>query len=277
MITISLGRMGDIINVLPYLHQETRETGAKAQLMVSQEYASILEGTSYIQPTIYPGAWDDLGGAVRYAEKLGWPANEIRVAQVCGPKEIVKQEAYNKFQMNGKQAESFSKEAIRLLGRLDEWRNQYPLVFNSRNKAREQSIVEQYNPLTRWILVATGGFSSPFPHKELLWSVLAQSYAQNHLIIDISTIVAERFYDLLGLMEHPSVKCMVLTDSAPLHLAYAVNKPVCALIADKPTLWHGTAYRPQQHISYIRYSEFPERTDELVSAINNIGKPGSAF
>jgi hypothetical protein len=81
---------------------------------------------------------------------------------------------------------------------------------------------------------------------------------------------AERFYDLIGLME--KAVCLVTVDSGPLHLAQAVpTLPVIALITDQISRWHGSPARPN-HVLRIRYSEFEARKGEIVPMIRNLPK-----
>lgn len=269
------GRYGDLLIGLQMIHQEYVATGEKQRLVVAQEYADIAEGCSFIEPVIWEGPWNELGKAHKFALTV---SKNVRVMQVAGPKNILDKIVYGgKFDV---QTESFEKEMWRVAGKLDLWPQNLPLVFDNRDKDREQKLFSGLSSDWHWkkkeqplILVSTSGFSSPFQYTELLWELI-NAKLKGYNVVDISELKAERIYDLLGLYE--KAHCLIATDSAPLHLAQAVNLPVCALIADTPSMWHGTAWRPN-HISYIRYSNFPRDYQNMFNAIENIGKPGSAF
>jgi hypothetical protein len=116
-------------------------------------------------------------------------------------------------------------------------------------------------------VVSSGGNSSPFPYNDLLWEVLNHSVPEFH-VVDLSKIKAEKFFDLLGIMDHPNTAHMILTDSGPLHLSYATEKPVHAIVTDSPSLWHGTAWRPF-YASYTRYRNFPRDLTRILDLIRN--------
>lgn len=275
MITICLGRSGDLMVTLGFLHHEYVESGVKPKLMVAEEYGDLLDGVNYVEPIIFNGPWNELGRAYKEALKLD---KKVRLAQVAGPKPVLDKIVYGgKFDV---QTESFEKEMWRVAGKLGVWPQNLPLVFDNRDKKREKELWEKVSSDWHWkkkeqplVLVSTSGFSSPFPYTELLWELLG-TRMRGYNVVDISELRAERIYDLIGLYE--KAHCLILTDSAPLHLAQAVNVPVCALIADTPTLWHGSAWRPN-HISYIRYKNLPRDFNIMFNAIENIGKPESAF
>jgi len=251
------------------------QEGKRSQLMVAKEFAGLLEGCSYLDPVIFDGDFMELDRAVEQAK-----SEDIRVCQLAGPRNEVLKLAYEKIGLSqgAPQTESFAKESWRLAGRANDWRFQYPLVFDQRNPDREAKLLQQLEPHgKRWILVAADSISSPFPHKELLMELLRLRFFRKYEIIDLSTIKAERFHDLLAIYTHPRTECLVAIDSAPLHLAYAVKDlPVCALIQDRPTLFFGSAWRPN-HIYHCRYGDWTGRALEMLDSIANIRKPGTWF
>ena len=263
-LVIQLGRAGDVINILPPLYQEYLATGVKQRLMVAKQYADILEGTSYIDPVIYDGDFADITGAIDYAKGLG---SEYTTTQVVGISDVVVSQVYGNQHHPKIICDSFAKDSYKLLGKLDLWPSQPPLVFDGRDKKREKRLYKYIPTLKPWIVVSTGGISSPFPYRELLWEILNHCLPEFH-IVDLSKIKAERFYDLLGIMDHRNTEAMILTDSGPLHLSYATTKPVHALIADTPSLWHGSAWRPS-YASYTRYKNFPRDVTRILDLIRN--------
>lgn len=274
---ILLGRAGDIISLLPLLYAD-RQAGIDSGLMVAKEFAGILDGVSYLTPVIFEGEMNEIDRAVDVAANL---CSDVRVAQLAGPRNEVLKLAYEKIGLHEGDAQhsSFEIEAWRLAGRDDEWPRQHPLVFDRRDDDRELALIEKVfgdsddRPV---ILCALDGKSSPFPFKKLVLKLLQDQFEEWN-VIDMADIRAERIYDLLGVMQWGGVKALVACDSAILHLAHACPKlPVVALIQDKPTLFFGSAWRTN-HIAHIRYGDFPERFDYMVSAINSLSEHSSRF
>lgn len=275
-IYVQLGRYGDICNILPLALEDSR-TGQRSAIMVSKDFADVLDGVSYADRIVFDGGMWELDRATKQAEQL---SDDVRVVQLVGPPEIVKNVVNTR---NGKEyattKDSFLKDQWNLAGRMSDWKKQTPLLFDLRDKAREKALVDKYLTKKRKlnILVSTSGISSPFEYGSLLLELLRLKFWRQFEIIDLSQVKAERIYDLLGLYEHPSVQCLVATDSAPLHLSNAVQSlPVVALVNDKPSFWHGSVWRPN-HIFYCRYSDFPQRCVEMLEAIQAIHAPGERF
>lgn len=269
---VQLGLFGDCINILPLLYDDAQR-GTRNALMVSKDFASLLDGVSYAERVVYDGPPWELDKAIEQAKTV---TNDITVTQLVGPTEIVRQAVVTR---NGVEyratTESFLKDQWNLAGRLNDWRKQIPLVFDRRNVQREEALIKQWFPKRKkHILVAANGTSSPFEFKELLLELIRLRFGRHYNVVDLSNVRAERIYDLLGLFEHPATHCLVSIDSAPLHLAYAVPKlPVVALVNDRPSLWHGSVWRPN-HVCHMRYHDFPKRATEMLRRIADIGDTG---
>ena len=261
---VNAGRYGDIIAFLPVLYTEYQETGVKPRLVVSKDYADILDGVSYVEPLVFDGPFEDIAGAVEFAKTF---ADDVKTSQVVGIPDVVVSQVYGNSYAPKIICDSFLKDAWRLAGKLDLWPKQPPLIFDRRVKGREKKLLSPLPKDKPWIVVSTGGQSSPFPWNDLLWEILNHSFPEHH-IIDLAKIKAERMFDLLGIMDHPNTEAMILTDSGPLHLSYATKKPVHALIADSPTMWHGAAWRPS-YASYTRYKNFPRDVTRILDLIRN--------
>lgn len=275
---IQLGRMGDILNVLPLLYADAQR-GEKQALMVAKEFAGLLDGISYVDPVVFDGRDFDIGGGVLMAEKLGRP---WVCTQVQGPREACEQFVWGPAHMTGGMTPSFQQEAYRACGRLKEWNDDLPLVFDRRNPEREAELLERVFPRRpgkrkKFILVNAEGISSPFQHKKLLWGLLELAFGKAFDLIDLSKLRLPHFHDLLALYER--AHCLVTIDTGTIHLARACpTLPVVALISDKPQLWNGSAWQPQ-HIFYCRYGDFPDRAMQMVKAIENVEsfKPKGLF
>ena len=263
-----LGRTGDICSILPTLKHEANK-GERPRLVVSREYASVLEGVSYVEPLVVQHPVTDLEGAWQYARAT---CGDITSLQVIGSDTAVQQRTYIPSGERTARMTSFVKEMWRCGGWRDQWDDQAPLVFDQRSPEREAKLVEEHmpKPKGRWekkiVLVATDGISSPFPYSDLLYGILNLGLSKQYQVVRLPR--AERFFDLLALYER--AWCLICTDSAPLHLAGACPKlPVLAIANDKPMLWNGSPWRPN-HVWYCRYSDFPNRACELVSVVEGL-------
>lgn len=290
-LTVCLGKTGDLLTLLPILKQEST-LQHPSPLMVSRDFASVIEGVSYVSPIVFEGGAHELDRAVAEATKI---TPQFRVAQVCGDPAMLKRQVLNRRPeiKDGKfLGDSFQKSLWQLCDHWGDFTKGWPLVFDKRSPEREQALIEKHlfvprrgggfaMTKSRVMLVSTGrqpGVATDAGHfafKRLLMLLLNKCFNRGWLIVDLDSIVAERFYDLLGLYEKANV--LVATDNAPLHLAYACpDLPVCALISDKPTLWNGSAWRPN-HIFHCRYGDFAERAEEMIAAIEGLGLAGDHF
>lgn len=263
-IYVQLGATGDIISILPLLHDEAHKSGEAVRLMVAKDYSGLLEGCSYIEPVIFDGPHFAINLACEQASALSNGAG-VKCLQVKGPRAEVEQWAWKPagIDTSGKMTPSFEMEAWRIAGRLNDWPKDLPLVFDRRSKEREEKLFDTISdkPL---ILLALEGTSSPFEHADLLAELVTGKFGEGAQVMRLPKV--ERFYDLLALYE--VARCLIAIDSAPLHLARAVPKlPVVALTNDKPLLWHGSAWRPQ-FCFYCRYSDWPKRATEMLRAIS---------
>lgn len=256
-------KYGDACSIISILHREFSETGIKPVLICTPGIAKLLEGVTYIQPEIFKGHWQDLKGTLLWAKKKhpfvkclsfhgeNWPVH--------------------------KKNPSFQLEIYDRAGMLD----QFPLslVFDNRNLERESALVDLHTKDCQpYILVGDYSESSPFDQIEALVSLLEVQFGVFHQIIRLSTVKAEKPYDLLGLYD--KAVCLVSIDTMHLHLSAASKVPVIALTSDKPEFWHGTAWQ-DRFKAHIRYGDYEDRKDEILEAvkgvIENTSKPLMEF
>lgn len=248
---VQLGRTGDVINILPLLYSESLK-GIKPHLLVSHQYLSILEGVSYVEPVAYHGDFADLNGAL---SSVRGKYRTFKVTQV-----------YAHGLTYAHHTDSFLKESWNRVGRLEDW-GRLPLIFDRRNYIREKELRDRFLSDKPLILVAPRGISSPFHHFKMLFDVLEKELGEDYTILDLAGIQANRFFDLLGLMD--AAAALVTIDTAHMHLARASKIPTIALVTDGPTPWHTSAPLSGQ-ILRMKYSEFPSRAMDVVGAIKNI-------
>lgn len=274
-IYIQLGRAGDILNILP-LAWDDAQRGQRSAMMVAKQFANVLDGVSYVDRLIFDGPMSELDKAMMLAESK---SKNVSVVQLVGPTDVVKSVVMRNGVEYKATTDSFLKDQWMLAGRLGDWKRQIPLVFDRRDKEREANLCHSVLPSGSkpCLFVSTSGTSSPFDYTALLLELLRLKFMRRFNVVDISSVKAERVYDLLGLFESDRAHCLIATDSAPLHLAYAVKHlPVVALVNDRPGYWHGSTYRPN-HIAHIRYHDFPVRAVEMLEAICEIGGPFNYF
>lgn len=255
-IYVMLGRYGDIINLLPVIKYEHDQNNYKPGLVVSYNYADLLEGCNYLQPIIFDGRFEKINEAISFVREKH-PDHEIINCAVYGHDYHYK-----------RQCHSFLKEAWHK-SRCPVAFGQLPLIFDKRDKVRETKLLSELNikENKKIIVTALSGNSSPLHQADYFLSHLKQRFnQQDYQIIDISNYKATRFYDLLALYEVADT--LISIDSAPLHLANAVpDLNVISLVNDKGE-WYQSDWKPN-HILRMSYKEVQHRIDEIVNVIKN--------
>jgi hypothetical protein len=247
-------KTGDILNILPILYKRFQETGVCQVLAVSEEFAGVLDGCSYIEPVLWDGDWSDLNGVLKMAQ-----------AQF---KTVVNLSTFGRALKLTKTTPSFALEQYALAGVLHQF-DELPLIFDRRNAAREAALLEKYVPSdASLILVGDHSQSSPFEHTDKLIRLVKERFGGTHYILRLSEVQAERAYDLLALYERAA--CLISIETMHLHLAARLTNapPIIALVTDKPELWHGTAWH-RTYALHVRYADFEQRQDEIVRAMSD--------
>lgn len=242
---------GDIINILPMAQIIGEKDGIDPMLYVSKEKQSFLTGVSYVVP-----AFVDVALGVRSIEKLLKERHKtILFPDVSSMKD-------------GKICESFSKEAWMKCGMMSHWGTRMPM-FDCRNKGREKALINKIgindHPM---ILTNFSGVSSPFSEGGIVFDQLVIRH-KDVRFVNLAGVRGVEFYDLLGLFE--LAKGMVTIDTGTLHLACASEIPVCALIADNHSLWHGSVPLKSPQLS-MRYSEVWHRMEAIHDWVSRIVK-----
>lgn len=247
---IALGKCGDIISTLPILHREFVTTKQKPCVVVSKQYAEVLERAPFINPVVYQGDWMDLSGALKFAKQK---FDRVTVLSVFG----------KDFPMEHRTA-SFQLEAYERAGKLNLW---------DQLRLQGLSPVPRVKFEAQSILFADHSQSSPFLQKEDLFALLKESFPK-HQILRLSSYKLPHFFDFVSWYD--AADAVVCVESAHLHLSAATSRPVAALTMDKPSKWNGSAWS-KRFSFYCRYSEYPNRKPELVEclldAMNRKPKP----
>lgn len=221
-------------------------TGERQVLIVSKPYDAILERAPYVEPVIYDGDWQDLEGAYR------WAKSKFR--------RVICTSVYGKDFPMQKRRPSFQLDQWDRAGALAKW-DTLPLVLE-RPKNAEEIVLRNLNDEPT-ILLGDYSESSPFPRIDELEALLKESFP-HHAIKRLSSIRLDNPADLLPIMD--ACDAFVAIESMPLHLSKASKVPTVALVTDKPSRWHGSAYS-QKFLAHIRYSDYDMRKGEIVDAI----------
>lgn len=242
---VALGKIGDVCSVLPILWREHEKATKPVNVVISAQYASLLDRIPYTKPHVFPGKWYDLAAALKWAKER---FNEVVPLTVYG-------------ESNGEpfpveqRTSSFQLEPWERVGMLGEWdRIEVPAW-----PAPKDFVF----PVNAAILMADHSESSPFLQKQELHSLLVASFP-HHVITRVSEISVKA---PLGWIDvYDSFKALVTIDTAHLHLSQFTKTPVFALANDKPTKWSGSAWS-KRFAFYCRYSEFEDRKQELIEVM----------
>jgi hypothetical protein len=237
------GRLGDIVSLLPCVRHIALKEGGECAVIVSEEFASVLEGCSYCESVIVPWHFTDIIPAIKLARERYERVLCAKVNEKC-------------VGINSR-CQSFNAEAWKNIGLLNEW-FRLPLVFDQRSPEREAELLRKHTSGRPFALYNVTGKSSPVPNGESWIARNKERIAPGVDWIDLGKIRAHRIYDLLGLMDEAQV--MVTGDTSTLHLAAGSQVPCINLIQCKPTRWHGSTPR-NNSIAEWRYDELPELVD----------------
>jgi len=259
---VQLGKIGDVLSILPILQhdyqlqtplQSLPGTVSKVPLVIAKEFASILEGVSYVEPVIWKGDANDLAGAIMFAKKR---FSQVVVLQTWGNVPIQHQ------------TPSFQFDQWKRAGAVqffDDW----ALTFDRRNHEREAQFMSQIGcDINKWksyILFADHSQSSPFLHKEELYQILNE-IGMSHQpfpikVVRLSEIKTFRIFDLLALYDKALM--LVTVETAHLHLSRASHVPTVALAAPG---WRGSAFS-KRFAFFMRYPEWDSRKQDLIAAV----------
>jgi predicted GH43/DUF377 family glycosyl hydrolase len=245
---IQLGKIGDIVSILPVVESEYIITGEKPKLLVASEYAHVLQGLDYVEPVIFSGGWGDLSAAVRVAKGQH---TAVKVAQTHA----------RDFPIERKHP-SFQYDQWARCGALKDW-GMLPLNYPSANTTI---------PKQPFILLGDKSESSPFAVENLAQALTNEF--PSHQIVRLSNVSVSRLAELVELYD--AADLIITIDTAHLHLSQASSTPVIALATDSPGRWRGSAHHPRFAL-HLRYSDVPHRTKQLFHvakmAVNKSSKP----
>lgn len=236
---LQLGKAGDIFSLLPILHEEFRLSGQSQNLIVSREYASVVEGLDYITPVIFDGSYMDFNGAFKFAKRH---FDRVETPQTHGNTLTIKRKTPSVFF-----------EQWERVGYLEKW-DSIPLVLPRTSKTTLSGPT---------ILYCDHSQSSPFFFKDDLYKLLQETFP-THQIMRASGMRLKNLRDFLPIMDNADL--IVSVETSFLHLSKATTTPTVAMCADAPDTWRGSPY--SKHFAFhCRYGDFESRKQELVAAM----------
>lgn len=232
---------GDLINVLP-LARHLSQAGHTVDLYCSADYAPVLEGVSYINVREMTIGYLDVDGALQRINRDKY--DKILVTQTQGYSKCRKSQANYAL-------ESWAQAGVEYLPLYHE-----PLVFDRRNKLAEQKLIDAVMPDngdSRPILAfSLTGNSSKCSNEDAVQRWILSEFSDDFRVVNIGMgrVACRNPHNLLGLIEKASV--FIATDSAPLHLSYAVGTPTIALQPDDA---YQRSERRAHWVEAVKYSE----------------------
>ena len=244
---LQLGKIGDILSLLPILSDDHRIYGKPQRLIVSREYAHVVEGLDYVEPVIWPGDWMDLKGALRDAKRT---YGEVVIPQTFGT--------------------DFNIQRKHPSWQYDQWDRAWALNgwgYLPLSLPRQDATFPFFKATEgpkQFVLVADHSQSSPFPKADDLVTALeemALTSSNPVNIVRLSSIRAGNIRELLPIYDAASL--IVTVDTMHLHLAKATNTPVIALSTDTQGRWRGSAWHPGM-LLHIRYGDYEQRKAQII-------------
>lgn len=272
---VHMGRFGDIMILLPGWKHEYDTIGRKPVVMVSEEFASIFDGVSYVQPwPVRLRFCADAAIAKATAEKHFEKVIVPRWWDVGKPPPPINGHPVVKVSFRGRDftlsADDWVSHQVsqwRAAGFDDVGMKDWPLIFDRRVARREAELAKAVFKTDKpKLLLNLRGVSSPFAAvPEVLNKI--EPLKRKFEFVDISSVRAERVFDLLGLMDRSTA--MITVDTATLHLAHASKIPYVGLIqtGERGSMPKGNC------ILAVRYENAPEMADKIFDAVAATTKP----
>lgn len=225
-------KLGDLCNVASIIESVKSENKV---VIVAKQYADFLNGIDGIKCDKWGGDWHDLRGALKYAKQK---YRKVVVVSTFG-KDFPIRNRLPSFQ-------------------LDQWHRGGALKdFLDSRLTVDRPKVEKIGG----ILLCLNSESSPFEHADDLVKTIKESFPSAK--VEVAGQMGE-FKDLLLKMD--AADAVVCVESGPLHLSAATQTPVFALVTDKSTRWHGTAFHPRFRF-HCRYSDYQNRKSEFIGLL----------
>lgn len=249
-VIIQLGRVGDLLNVLPVAKAMFDKTGRRTRIVTHTDNMPILARAPYVEAIEWKGKPDDALGASRMVQALPFDPPGIKI--VCGM-------FFGNMIQPGRHYSNFLIEQWGILGYANEW-GKLPLVLQ-----RDEEF--QFNiPKSDYVVVSLESYSSPCPVKDQL-KALILSACDGVKVVDASRIKLDNFVDMLGLLEH--AKALITVDSALIHLNRATETPAILFGKGIEKRWH-LSHNVENVHRVFTYEDFTH--GNVMEAIDVAGK-----
>lgn len=271
---VQLGRVGDVLIILPGLLRRYQQTGIKPVLMHCEEFSGVLKRVSYVEPFPVNGIPWNTGSrsAMLEARRLydevvvpkWWDAHmDPPPPRACEPtieldwmgrRIIISQDEWNSYQYSQWKTCGWGRQEL-----LD-----LPLVFDKRDFYAEEFQAKMHlHPKRPNILYNFSGVSNPMGFEpEIIREMHGLRDRAN--FIDLSRIRLTYFTDLLGFYDRSTA--LITGDTSTLHLAAASKIPLIALLADG---WAGSIVRGNEKLR-LRYSEVRRNVHRIRETIEKL-------
>lgn len=263
---VCLGRYGDLILMLPAFKKIQERTGVNPVVMVSQEYASVLEGVSYVTPWPVPLDWaKDVLKARKAAEEqfkvVHVPAwwNDKEMAMDAN--DAITSAHQAKIRINGLELYIPPHQTNYMVSMWDESgvpeSDKLPVLFDQRRTVEENNLCDQWLHVRKpTVLYNFTGTSSPYPYQHEMHSAMREFKDMLHFV-DIGDIRAGRIYDLLGLYDR--AVGLITIDTATLHLAAASKVPYIGITKEG---WSGSVCKGNCALNF-KYGQSLDNLDKV--------------
>jgi hypothetical protein len=242
-VIVQLGRTGDVLNVLPICQH------FGWAICTRPEYASACRGCSSITTEEWEGAIEDWAGAERVMRERYRRAIVTQLfPNYRQQRRATPQYCLDEWERAG---------ALELYGTL-------PLVFDRRDASREASLWRTVDDGRPALLLSLIGISGPFRDSAWLDNEIRREWGARFNVINLPSIKAERFYDLLGLYDRAAG--LVTIDTSTLHLCWASKVPAIQLLSFEPEDWHGSTTKGNCVFS-CKYREAKDKIGNIHAAI----------
>lgn len=270
-IVICGGRFGDLLLLTPAFCLMAKRTGKPVKVVVSQQFASVLEGTSAVEPITtgmdwiagIPEAKKDYPTALIPQFWLDQSAPEYNLSRTMRHPSKSMSINGRSFTYSPAEDNSYDIAMWRRLGFTKAQMLATPLVLDRRSSEREAEVAAPYarsnKPL---LLVNLRSPSSPFTFLPEVVNELLK-LAPRFWLVDLSQLRCHRLYDMLGLYDRAAG--LVTCDTSTFHLAPASKLPYAAFTADG---WRGSTPRGNCVWS-CPYAESMDRLTELIYVVSS--------
>lgn len=270
------GKFGDICQMTAAFHEIHRISGQKPTVVSSQEFASIYEGVSYVNPIGVPGHWyvelnkmKAIAG-VQFHEAVGLQSwhdmNSPEFQSARFPGGIVLQSHGHNFAVDMSKDPHYGASMMRRAG--FSWEEALKLrpVFDRRNPTRENELLNRCWPKAirnkPMLLMTFEGQSSPWGHLPELYRLISPFYRHFH-VVDLGKLHCHRVFDMLALMENAAG--LITIDTLALHMVAATNLPYIAFTQNG---WTGSVPKGNCVLE-IKYSQSVQRMGEIPAILEH--------